>query len=74
MDKEKCAEKLLLNEKEMAYLKKIEHLENQVKTFQNIHLKNNDKLKGYEEKGKEINSRKKDVDIQKQKVRDLTKE
>lgn len=58
----------------MAYLKKIEHLENQVKTFQNIHLKNNDKLKGYEEKGKEINSRKKDVDIQKQKVRDLTKE
>ena len=56
----------------MAYLKKIEHLENQVKTFQNIHLKNNDKLKGYGKKGRVINSRKKDVEIQKQKVRDLT--
>ena len=72
MEKEKCAEKLRLNEKEMTYPKKIEHLENQVKTFQNIHLKNNDKLKGYGKKGRVINSRKKDVEIQKQKVRDLT--
>ena len=58
----------------MGYLKKIVHLENQVKIFQNIHLKNNDKLKGYEKKSNQINSGKKDVDIQKQKVRDLTKE
>ena len=72
MEKEKCAEKLRLNEKEMTYPNKIEHLENQVKTFQNIHLKNNDKLKGYGKKGRVINSRKKDVEIQKQKVRDLT--
>ena len=31
LEKEKCAEKSLWNEKEMAYLKKIKHLENQVK-------------------------------------------
>ena len=73
LEKQKCTEKSLWNEKEMVYLKKIEQLENEVKNFNNIHLKNNEKLKGCGKNDKEINSRKKDVEIQKQKVRDLTK-
>ena len=73
LEKEKCTEKSLWTEKEMVYVKKIEQLENAVKNFKNIHLKNNDKLKGCGKNDKEINSRKKDVEIQKQKVRDLTK-
>ena len=73
LEKKKCAEKLLWNGKEMTYLKKIEHLENQVKNFKNRHLKNNGKVKGSRKNDKEINSRKKGVEIQKQKVRDLIK-
>ena len=73
MEKKKCAEKLLWNGKEMTYLKKIEHLENQVKNFKNRHLKSNGKVKGSRKNDKEINSRKKGVEIQKQKVRDLIK-
>ena len=71
LEKEKCPEKSLWNEKEMAYVKNIEHHEKQVKNFKNIHLKN--KAKGCGKNDKEINSRKKDVEIQKQKVRNLTK-
>ena len=73
LEKEKCAEKSLWNEKEMAYLKKIEHLENQVKNFKNLHLKYIYKVKGCGKNDKEINSPKKDVEIQKQKVKDLTR-
>ena len=71
LEKEKCPEKSLWNEKELAYVKNIEHHEKQVKNFKNIHLKN--KAKGCGKNDKEINSRKKDVEIQKQKVRNLTK-
>ena len=73
LEKEKCAEKSRWNEKKLAYLKKIEHLKKEVKNFKNIHLKYNDKVKGCGKNDKEINSWKKDVEIQKQKVRGLTK-
>ena len=59
--------------KKLAYLKKIEHLKKQVKNFKYKHLKYNDKVKRCGKNDKEINAWKKDVEIQKQKVRDLTK-
>ena len=73
LEKVKCAEKSRWNEKKLAYLKRKEHLEKQVKNFKNVHLKYNDKVKGCGKNDKQINAWKKDVEIQKQKVRDLTK-
>ena len=72
LDEERCMEQSLWNEKEKTYLKRIDHLENQLKNLNNVSLKNKDKIKSRGNIDKEINSRKKELEIQKLKVRELT--
>ena len=71
-EEERCVEQSLWDEKEKTYLKRIDHLENQLKNLKNVSLKNTDKIKSRGNIDKEINSRKKELEIQKLKVRELT--
>ena len=72
LEEERCAEQSLWDEKEKTYLKRIDHLEIQLKSLKNVSLKNKDKIKSRGNIDKEINSRKKELEIQKLKVKELT--